>query len=143
VPVQRDNPYGNFNFVVELGGAEAGFREVDLPAGEIDVIEYRDGSDKSSSLRKLPGLVRYPNVVLRRGVAGRTELFEWWRAVRDGQPDRRTVVITLLDEQRQPVQRWVLRNAWPARIDYGSLDARGNDVAVETLELVHEGFELD
>ena len=83
--VQRDNPYGNYNFVVELGGAaEAGFSEVDLPAGEIEAIEYREGADKVSSARKLPGRVSYPNVVLRRGVAGRLELFDWWQAVRDG-----------------------------------------------------------
>jgi phage tail-like protein len=144
VPAKRDNPYGNFNFVVELGGGdEAGFSQIELPGGEVEVIEYREGSDRASSARKLPGRTSYPNVVLRRGVAGRTDLFEWWRAIRDGQPDRRNVVITVLDEQRQPAQRWVLRNAWPAKIAYGPLDARGNEVVIETLELAHEGFELD
>ncbi len=68
--VQRDNPYGNYNFVVDLGGGkeEAGFSEVDLPAGEIEAIEYREGSDKVSSARKLPGRVSYPNVVLSAGL---------------------------------------------------------------------------
>lgn len=142
--VQRDNPYGNYNFVVDLGGGdEAGFSEVDLPGGAIEVIEYREGSDRVSSARKLPGRVSYPNVVLRRGIAGRLELFEWWRAVRDGQPDRRTVTITLLDEQRQPVQAWRLRNAWPAKLEGPTLNAQGNEVAIETLELAHEGFEVE
>jgi phage tail-like protein len=63
--------------------------------------------------------------------------------VRDGSIDRRNVSITLLDEARQPVQRWVLRNAWPAKLDYSRLDARGNEVAIETLELAHEGFETE
>lgn len=144
MPVRRDNPYANFNFVVELGGEEAGgFSEVDLPAGEIEVIEYREGADRVSSARKLPGRVRYPNVVLVRGLGGRLELFDWWKAVRDGSLDRRDVSITLLDEARKPVQRWVLRDAWPAKLDYSRLDARGNEVVIETLELAHEGFETE
>ena len=142
--VQRDNPYANFNFLVDIGqGDEAGFSEADLPEGRIEVIEYREGNDKVSSARKLPGRVSYPNVVLRRGLAGGLELFDWWKAVRDGSPDRRNVAITLLDEQRTPVQRWRLRNAWPAKLDFSSLNALGNEVVIESLELAHEGFDTD
>jgi phage tail-like protein len=144
VPVRRDNPYANFNFVVEIDGVEAGgFSEVDLPSGEIEVIEYREGADRVSSSRKLPGRVKYANVVLKRGIAGRLELYDWWKAVRDGALQRRNVSITLLDEARNPVQRWGLRDAWPAKLDYSRLDARGNEVAIETLELAHEGFETE
>ena len=144
MPVRRDNPYANFNFVVELGGEEAGgFSEVDLPSGEIDVIEYREGADRVSAARKLPGRVKYANVVLKRGIAGRLELYDWWKSVRDGSLDRRNVSITLLDEARQPVQRWVLRNAWPTKLDYSRLEGGGNEVAIETLELAHEGFETE
>ena len=144
MPVRRDNPYANFNFLVELEGVEAGgFSEVDLPSGEIEVIEYREGADRVSSARKLPGRAKYANVVLKRGVAGRLELFDWWKSVRDGVLDRRNVAIVLLDEARSPVQRWVLRNAWPAKLDYSRLDGLGNEVAIETLELAHEGLEID
>ena len=144
MPVQRDNPYVNFNFVVDIGAGEGlGFSEVDLPSGELEVIAYREGGDKSSTARKLPGLATYANVTLKRGVTGRLELFEWWRGVRDGNVDRRNVTITLLDEQRSPVQRWLLRNAWPAKLDFGPLNALGNDVVIETLELAHEGFDVD
>jgi phage tail-like protein len=144
VAVQRDNPYPNFNFAVDIGlGDTIGFSEVDLPAGEIEVIEYREGNEVASRARKLPGLTKYANVTLKRGVAGDLELFEWWQSVRDGQLLRRKVVITLLDEQRQPVQRWVLRDAWPAKLDYSTLNARGNEVVIETLELAHEGFETE
>jgi phage tail-like protein len=144
VAVQRDNPYLNYNFLVDIGeGDELGFSEVVLPAGELEVVEYRVGSEQTSSARKLPGRASYANVVLRRGIAGRLELFEWWTVVRDGSPARRNVTITLLDEQRNPVQRWLLRNAWPAKLDFGSLNALGNEVAIETLELAHEGFELE
>lgn len=142
--VKRDNPYANYNFVVDLGqGDEAGFSEAELPEGAIEAIEYREGNDKVSSSRKLPGRVSYPNVVLKRGLAGGLELFDWWKSVRDGSPDRRNVTITLLDEQQTPVQRWRLRNAWPAKLQSISLNALGNDVVIETLELAHEGFEIE
>jgi phage tail-like protein len=143
VAVQRDNPYPNHNFAVDIGtGDTIGFSEVDLPAGEIEVIEYREGNEISRT-RKLPGLVTYPNVTLKRGITGNLELFDWWKAVRDGQIVRRNVTVTLLDEQRQPVQRWLLRDAWPAKLDAGVLNAQGNEVAIETLELAHEGFEIE
>lgn len=142
--VQRDNPYLNFNFLVDIGlGDNLGFSEVDLPSGEIELIEYREGADKANTARKLPGLVKYPNVTLKRGYTGRTDLFEWWKSVRDGQAARRNVTITLLDEQRQPVARWLLRNALPVKIEAGSLNAVGNDVVIESLELAHEGLELE
>ena len=142
--VQRDNPYLNFNFTVDIGvGDELGFSEVEGLAGEIEVIEYREGADKVNTARKLPGLAKYPNVMLKRGITGRTDLFEWWKSVRDGQVQRRNVTITLLDEQRQPVLRWLLRNAWPVKLEGPTLNATGNEVAIETLELAHEGLEID
>jgi phage tail-like protein len=144
VPVQRDNPYSNFNFLVEIDGvASAGFAEADLPSGRIETIEYREGGDKTSGARKLPGRVSYDNVVLQRGLAGRTDLYDWWRAVRDGAPDGRNVAIELLDEARAPVQRWLLRDAWPTRLAYSRLDGLGNEIAIETLELTYESFELE
>ena len=144
MPVQRENPYANFNFVVDIGGGtELAFSEAELPSGELEVIEYREGADRTNTARKLPGLARYPNVTLKRGVGGRLDLYEWWHAARTGAIDRRNVAITLLDEKREPVQRWVLRNAWPAKLSWSRLDARGNEVVVETLELEHEGFETE
>jgi phage tail-like protein len=143
VPVQRDNPYPNFNFVVDIGGDELAFAEVEIPAGEIDVIEYREGADRTNASRKLPGRVRYGNVTLRRGVDGRLALWEWFKTVRDGQLVRRDVTITLLDEQRQPVQRWLLRDAWPTKYDPSDLNAKGNEVLIELLELAVEGIEID
>jgi phage tail-like protein len=145
VPARRDDPYLNFNFRVELGGDEvAGFSEVVLPEGRIDVIEYREGSDKTLAARKLPGLVHYSNVVLKRGITGDTSLYDWWDSVRDGGGTlRRDVAITLHDEQQNAVQRWLLRDAFPVRLAYGALDGLGNEVAIETLELAYERFEVD
>jgi phage tail-like protein len=144
VAVQRDNPYLNFNFLVDIGvGDELGFSEVEGLSGEIEVIEYREGADRVNTARKLPGVTKYPNVTLKRGITGRTDLFEWWKAVRDGQAQRRNVTITLLDEQRQAVLRWHLRDAFPVKIEGPTLNASGNEVAIETLELAHEGLEIE
>ena len=142
--VKRDNPYLNFNFIVDIGiGDELGFSEAEVPSGEIEVIEYREGADRVNTARKLPGLAKYPNVTLKRGITGSTDLFEWWKSVRDGQVVRRNVTITLLDEQRQAVYRWLLHNAWPVKIEGPTLNASGNEVAIETLELAHEGLEIE
>ena len=142
--VKRDNPYLNFNFIVDIGiGDELGFSEAEVPSGEIEVIEYREGADRVNTARKLPGLAKYPNVTLKRGITGSTDLFEWWKSVRDGQVVRRNVTITLLDEQRQAVYRWLLRSAWPVKIEGPTLNASGNEVAIETLELAHEGLEIE
>jgi phage tail-like protein len=145
VAVQRENPYANFNFSVDIGApsGEIGFAEVEIPAAEIDVIEYREGADRTSAARKLPGRVRYGNVVLRRGIDGGLDLWNWFKAVRDGQLERRNVTITLLDEQRSPVQQWRLRDAWPTKYDPSDLNAKGNEVAVDLLELAVESIDVE
>lgn len=144
MPVRRDNPYANFGFLVEIDGlAAAGFAEVELGGSWVDVIEYREGSDRTNASRKLPGRAHHANVVLRRGIAGDDALWTWFRGIRDGGVDPRAVAIVLLDEGRQPVATWRLRDAWPSRWEGPVLDAEGNDVAIETLELTHEGLELE
>jgi phage tail-like protein len=145
VAVQRENPYPNFNFSVDIGASvgEIGFAEVEIPAAEIDVIEYREGNDLPTAVRKLPGRVRYGNVVLRRGIDGELAVWEWFKATRDGQLERRNVTITLLDEQRNTVQQWRLRDAWPVKYDPSDLNAKGNEIAIETLELACESIDVD
>ena len=107
------------------------------------MIEYREGADKVTSSRKLPGRVEYPNVTLTRGLTTSRDLWDWWLTVRDGTLQRRTVVIILLDDSGQPVLRWRLRDAWIAKIEASELDASKNEVAIETIELAHEGLDLD
>ena len=144
MPTKRDDPYLDFNFLVELGdGASAGFAEVELGGARVDVIEYREGGDRTNATRKLPGRVHYGNVVLKRGITGDSVLWQWFEQVRDGSPAKRNVTVTLLDEARQPVVRWLLRNAFPVKFDAPTLNAKGNEVAIETLELAIEGLELE
>jgi len=141
---RRDDPYLNFNFVVEIEGeVAAGFSEADLPAGRIEAVAYREGTDRSSAARLLPGRVEYGPLVLRRGFSGDAALFQWWQAVAEGNLDRRNVSVVLLDEKRQEVARWNLVRAWPTKYEPPSLHGLGNEVAIETLEIAHEGIELE
>jgi len=138
----RQDPYRNFNFVVEIDGiAAAGFSEVSMPAASADVIEYREGGNPSV-VRKLPGRIHFGNLMLRRGITASDELYNWWKTVLDGQTIRRNMAVILMDEARNPVKRWVFREAWPARYQPSGLDARGREVALETVEIVFEGMEL-
>jgi phage tail-like protein len=139
----RHDPLPRFNFRVEVDGlAEAAFAECSAISSETDVIEYREGGDRTLGVRKIPGLTRYANVVLRRGITASRDLWDWRQSVIDGQVSRRTVAITLLDETAAPVVRWVLQNAWPCKWEGPALDAQANEIAIESIELVHEGIRL-
>jgi phage tail-like protein len=140
----RDDPYKNFNFVVEIDGISiAAFCEVSGLVSETEVIEYRNGSDKTSTVRKLPGLTHYANIVLKRGVTQDNQLSLWRKAIEQGTPDRRSGAIVLLDDERNPVRRWRFSEGWPAKFDGPDLNAKGNDVAIETIEIAHEGLTID
>jgi phage tail-like protein len=140
----RRDPFKNYSFLVEIDGiASSAFKSVSGLAAEAEVIEYREGSDPVSSSRKLPGRVRYPNVRLSRGLTTSRDLWDWWQTVVDGTVERRNVAITLLDDSRTPVLRWLLREAWVAKFEGPEFDASKNEVAIETIELAHERLELD
>jgi phage tail-like protein len=148
--VMRETPYGAFNYLVSLGdqdpeSVQAGFSEVSGLGVTVDVIEYRNGNEKENHPRKLPGLHRTSNVVLERGIIGDLGLFQWLKQVMAGDvAARRTVTISMLDESRsETVLTFRLVNAWPCRWEGPTLAANGRDVAIETLELCHEGLEVE
>src|SRR5438034_11352379 len=148
MPVLRDDPYGAFNYLVSLGGADpglpiAGFAEVTGLALEIEFVEYRNGNEKPNTVRKLPGLHKVGDVTLKRGVLGSDDLFAWIREVANGNLDRRDVTIRLLDEQLNPVMTWRLRRALPMKWVGPTLRAKGTDVAMEELTITSEGIELE
>lgn len=139
----RSDPYGSFNFIVEIDGAPAGgFSDISGLAAEIEAIDYREGSDPLT-MRKLPGVRKFSNVTLRRGFTTNRDLWQWFRTGLDGALQRRTVRVILLDEDRQPVARWTLRSAWITKWEGPQLSATASEVAVESIELVHEGLELE
>jgi phage tail-like protein len=146
--VRRDDPYLDFNYLVDLGtgdpaGPAAGFSEVVVPSISIDVVEYRSGNERENSVRKLPGLQRVSNAVLKRGIIGDLGLYQWIREIATGQFDRRTVTITLLNESRDPVMAWKLLQAWPCKLIGPTLRAGASEVAIETLELCCRGVEIE
>jgi phage tail-like protein len=141
-PPQRNDPYKAFNFLVEIDGvARAAFSEVSGLESETAVIENRTGGEYLT--RKLPGLTKFANIVLRHGITQDRELWDWRQNIVDGNPDRRNGMIKLLDDQRNEVVRWNFRNGWPCKWEGPALNAKANEVAIETLEIAHEGLELE
>jgi phage tail-like protein len=135
------DPYNNFNFLVEIDGiTRAAFQECSGFDSSIDVIEHREGGE-NTTLRKLPGITKYSNIVLKRGITDDTQLYAWHRQwmVGDREAKRQNGSIVLLDRGGPEVARWDFVRAWPCKWTGPSLTAEGNDVAIETLELAHEG----
>ena len=136
---QRVDPYGNFNFLVEIDGiVRAAFQQCSGFDSTIDVIEHREGGENTTP-RKLPGMTKHSNIVLKWGLTDDADLYNWHRDVVNGRVQRRNGSIVLLDRQGQERMRWNFVNAWPSKWDGPDFNAEGNDVAIETLELAHEG----
>jgi phage tail-like protein len=146
---ERNNPYGAFNYLVSLGDKNndqeevfGGFADVSGLASEVSYSEYRNGNEKFNTARKVPNTHKVDDVTLKRGLCGSLRLYAWQKSVADGAYAPTTVTITLLDEARQPVATWVLRNAQPKKWTGPTLAAKGGgEVAMEELSLVHEGIE--
>ena len=132
------------HFTVEWGGNSIGFTEVAGLSKEIEVIEYREGSSPEYIFSKMPGTEKYPNLILKRGITkGDNDFYNWINTIALNQVERRNVRISLLNELHEPVRVWLVKNAWPCKISSSDLRADGNDVAIETLELAHEGFRIE
>jgi phage tail-like protein len=139
----RVDPYRSFNFRVEIDGLTVGaFSECSGLSSDGDAIDYREGTDKPLTVRKLPGLRKYANISLKRGYTPNTELWAWYRNIVNGVTDRRNGSIILMDEERRDVLRWNFENGWINKIEAPSFKASGNEVAIETVEIVHEGLTL-
>ncbi|HLV67285.1 MAG TPA: phage tail protein [Polyangiaceae bacterium] len=138
-------PLPKFHFEVQWGGSRIGFTEVSGLDAETELIEYREGSSREYSKVRMPGMQKYSNVTLKRGTfASDNEFFQWWKSTRTlGKPERREIIINLLNENHEPVFKWTLRNAFPTKVQATDLKAEGNEVAIETLELAHEGIEIE
>lgn len=147
--VQRDHPYAQFNFIVDLGtgetdGPRAGFQECSQIGMSVDVIEYRNGNDKANNVRKLTGLAHVSDVTLRRGIIGSLDLYDWLDQIRNGdQSAVRTVTVQLMSEDHTAVvQAWRLHEARIVKHVSGPFNAQCSDVAIEELTLAYERLEL-
>lgn len=133
-----------FHFVVDWGGSSVGFTEVSGLTYEIQAIEYRDGASPEYHVSKMPGLQKFSNITLKRGIfSGDNEFFDWLNTVKMNTIERRDLTIKLLNESHEPVMVWKVKNAFPVKMEGPSLKASGNEVAIETVELAHEGFSVE
>ena len=137
----RVDPFRNFRFLVEIDGiVQAGFSECTGFGSNVEVIEYREGGD-STTVRKLPGKTSYTDVMLKWGLTTSRELYDWHLEVINGKIRRRNGSIIILDDTGQEVVRWNFFNAWPSKFDPVDLNAKGNDVALDSLTVSCERLE--
>jgi phage tail-like protein len=138
---QRVDPYRNFSFLVEIDGVtQAGFSDCSGFGSSTDPIEYREGGE-NKTVRKLPGLTKHTNITLKWGLTDSKELYNWYRDVVNGTIQRKNGSIIVLDLEGDEKVRWNFFSGWPTKWDGPDFTAKGNDVAIETLEIVHEGIE--
>ena len=137
---ERKDPLRNFRFRLEIDGIQqAGFSEVTVPDTTSDVIEYREGTE-ITTVRKLPGLTKYGNLSLKWGTTDSMELYNWRKQIIDGNIQRKNIAVIVVDEAGNDKARYEFVNAWPSKYDPTDLNATGNAVAIENLEIVHEGM---
>jgi phage tail-like protein len=135
------DPFGNYNFLVEIDGiTRAAFQEASGFDSTIDIIEHREGGE-NTTVRKLPGMTKYSNISLKWGITDDRELYDWHRQIVQGDMVRKNGSIVLLNRKGEEVARWNFVRAWPSKWDGPDLNAEGTDVAIEMLELAHEGIE--
>lgn len=136
-------PLPKFHFIVEWGGKRVGFTEVTGLDMQVEAIEYREGNSKEYSKIKMPGMHKFSNITLKRGaVGGDKEFFTWINTVSLNTVERRDLSISLLNEKHEPVFTWKVKNAFPVKVQASDLKSDGNEVAVETIELAHEGLNI-
>jgi phage tail-like protein len=140
----RLDPYAGYNFAVELDGiTRAGFRECSGLENSQNAGEYREGTDKNLSVRKIPGLVTHSDITLSRGITADSKLWEWRQKVVKGNVERHDISITLLDSNGNAKITWNLFDCWPRQWTGPSLNATADDLAVEQLVLACERVEVD
>jgi len=139
----RDDPFRNFKFRVEIDGvAEAAFSEVAIGETSTEAIDYREGTEPNH-VRKLPGMTKYGNITLKRGVTDSQVIYQWHKDIVDGKigEKRKTITIVVIDEAGKDKARFVVSECWPTKYDPSDLNGKGNEVFIELLELVNEGIE--
>jgi phage tail-like protein len=146
-PTER-YPYPAYNFVVGVTNVDTGetvsgsFSEASGMMVEITPIEYRDGRD-NTTVRKVRGLAKYSNITLKRGITGHVGFWRWLLNGVNGDVQRQQGYIALLNEDKAEVMRWNFKQAWPTKYTGPSLNAKNNEIAIETLEMAVEELQID
>ena len=140
----RLDPFRSFNFRLEIDNTPvAAFSEVEGLTSDGDAADYRTGMDIPLTLRKLPGLRKYGPITLKRGMVKDSTLWDWFRNIATGQADRRNGSVILMDEQRNDVLRWHFLSGWPNKVEGPKLNAGGNEVAIESIQIIVEEITLE
>ncbi len=136
-------PVSAFHFQVEWGGSRVGFTEASGLSIDVQAIDYREGNSKNYQVTKMPGIPQFTNITLKRGILiADDEFSQWLSTIKLNQVERRDITISLLNENHEPIVTWDVLEAWPCKYEGPSLNSTGNEVAVETLELCHEGLQI-
>jgi phage tail-like protein len=136
-------PLPKFFFQVKWGDKEMSFQEVSGLDIEAQPIEYRHGNSKAFSTISMPGIKKAGNVTMKKGIfKSGNEFWDWFKKIKMNTIERLTVTISLLDESSEPTMVWTLANAWPTKITGTDLKSDGNEVAIETIEIAHEGLTI-
>lgn len=137
-------PLPKFYFEVDWNGETMSFEEVSGLDAETQPIEYRHGSSPLFSTTKMPGIKKYGNVTMKKGVfKSDNKFWDWFNEIKMNTIKRGSVTIRLLDQEGKPTMVWTLANAWPTKITGTDLKADGNEVAIETIEIAHEGLTIE
>lgn len=136
-------PLPKFHFQVQWGGERIGFTEVTGLDMQVEAIEYREGSSPEYSKIKMPGMHKFSNITLKRGtIAGDSDFYKWVNEISLTKVTRRDIVISLLNETHAPVMTWRAKQAFPVKLQASDMKSDGNEVAIETIELAHEGLNI-
>ena len=137
----RVDPFKNFRFLVEIDGiVQAGFSDCNGLGSNVEVVEYREGGD-SPTVRKLPGKVSYTDITLKWGITDSRELYAWHLTAINGQVERKNGSVILQNDLGQEQVRWNFFNAWASKYAAPEFNAKGNDVAIDTLTVSCERME--
>jgi len=143
---ERRDPYAGFNFRMEIDGVEvAGFKKISGLEMRTEVVEYFEGDDVNTTVRKIPGITNYSNVICERGISEGLELYEWCKEANDQsrEVERKTITINFLDDAGEPQKTYTLFEAWPCRYKTSAFDATTNLLGTEEIEFVIEYFEIE
>ena len=136
-------PLPKFHFQVQWGGVRIGFTEVTGLDMQVEAIEYREGSSPEYSKIKMPGMHKFSNITLKRGtIQGDSDFYKWVNTINLTVTERRDIIISLLNETHAPVMTWKAKNAFPVKVQASDLKSDGNEVAIESLEIAHEGLNI-
>jgi len=143
---ERRDPYAGFNFRMEIDGVEvAGFKTISGLEMTTEVVEYFEGDNVNTTVRKIPGVTNYSNITCSRGIASGLELYEWCKQVNDHtrEIERKDITINFLDDSGEPQKTYTLFEAWPCRYKISDFDATANELGAEEIEFVIEYFEVE